>query len=102
MNIENFLKKYKTENNRKKNNRADLFKFNEYNFDGYDVGTISNLNDDNKYEVFLYVEANHEVASSLLLKEFDSLIDSTAYFEELSSLAKEGNLDKISHKIDTF
>ncbi len=99
MNIETFIKKYKKENDRKKNDKADLFKFNEYNFDGYDIGAISNLNDENKYEVFLYVEANHDVVSSLLLKEFVSPIDSTEYFEELSSLAKEGNLDKIALKI---
>lgn len=99
MNIETFIKKYKKENDRKKSNKADLFKFNEYNFDGYDIGAISNLNDENKYEVFLYVEAKREIASSLLFKEFDSAIDSTAYFEELSALAKEGNLDKIALKI---
>lgn len=102
MNIETFFKKYKKENNRKKSDNAEQFKFKEYKFDGYDVGAISNLNDDNKFEVFLYVEANHEVVSSLLLKEFESSINSVAYFEELSALAEEGNLDKISLKIDSF
>ena len=61
---------------------------------------ISNINDNNKYEVFLYVEANNDVISELLLKEFESSFDSTEYFQELSSLAKEGNLDKISLKIN--
>ena len=50
--------------------------------------------------MFLYVEANNDVISELLLKEFESSFDSTEYFQELSSLAKEGNLDKISLKIN--
>ena len=73
---------------------------NHFYFDGYDIGVISNINDNNKYEVFLYVEANNDVISELLLKEFESSFDSTEYFQELSSLAKEGNLDKISLKIN--
>ena len=52
--------------------------------------------------MFLYVEANNDVISELLLKEFESSFDSTEYFEELSNLAQEGNLDKIALKINSF
>ena len=79
-----------------------LFKNSEFSFDGYDIGVISNINNNNKYEVFLYVEANNDVISELLLKEFESSFDSTEYFEELSNLAQEGNLDKIALKINSF
>lgn len=75
------------------------FKYNEYSFDNYDVGVIANQNRDDKYIVYLYVEANNDVISQLLLKEFSNPIDSTNYFNELSLLAKEGNLEKISLKI---
>ena len=100
MDIEMFFKNYKKENKNSTKNKDKLFKNSEFNFDGYDIGVISNINDNNKYEVFLYVEANNDVISELLLKEFESSFDSTEYFQELSSLAKEGNLDKISLKIN--
>lgn len=102
MNIEEFFRKYKREIKSNKNNKDTLFKFNEFNFDEYDIGVISNINDNNKYEVFLYVETNNDVISELLLKEYDSSFESTEYFQELSSLAKEGNLDKVSLKINSF
>ena len=100
MDIETFFKNYKRDNKNSTKNKDKLFKNSEFNFDGYDIVVISNINDNNKYEVFLYVEANNDVISELLLKEFDSSFDSTEYFQELSSLAKEGNLDKISLKIN--
>ena len=100
MDIEMFFKNYKKENKNSTKNKDKLFKNSEFNFNGYDIGVISNINNNNKYEVFLYVEANNDVISELLLKEFDSSFDSTEYFQELSSLAKEGNLDKISLKIN--
>ena len=100
MDIETFFKNYKRDNKNSTKNKDKLFKNSEFSFDGYDIGVISNINNNNKYEVFLYVEANNDVISELLLKEFDSSFDSTEYFQELSSLAKEGNLDKISLKIN--
>ena len=100
MDIETFFKNYKRDNKNSTKNKDKLFKNSEFSFDGYDIGVISNINNNNKYEVFLYVEANNDVISELLLKEFDSSFDSTEYFEELSNLAQEGNLDKISLKIN--
>ena len=100
MDIETFFKNYKRDNKNSTKNKDKLFKNSEFSFEGYDIGVISNINNNNKYEVFLYVEANNDVISELLLKEFDSSFDSTEYFQELSSLAKEGNLDKISLKIN--
>lgn len=101
MNIDLFFNKYK---DLKKENVAvcdneEHFKCNEYSFDNYDVGVIVNLNQEDKYIVYLYVEANNDVISQLLLKEFTNPIDATNYFNELSSLAEEGNLDKIANKI---
>ena len=95
MNIDLFFNKYK---DLKKENvtvcdNEELFKYNEYSFDNYDVGVIANQNRDDKYIVYLYVEANNDVISQLLLKEFSNPIDSTNYFNELSLLAKEGNLE---------
>lgn len=101
MDIETFFKKYKREKEKKRNNTENQFKNNEFNFERYDIGVISNINNNNKYEVFLYVEANNDVISELLLKEFDNSFDSTEYFEELSNLAQEGNLDKIALKINS-
>ena len=101
MNIDLFFNKYK--NLKKENvtvcNNEDHFKSNEYSFDNYDVGVIANLNRDDKYIVYLYVEANNDVISHLLFKEFTNPIDSTNYFNELSLIAKEGNLEKIANKI---
>lgn len=102
MNIEEFFREYKREFKSDLKNKDTLFKFNEYNFEKYDIGVISNINNDNKHEVFLYVEANNDVISGLLLKVFDSSFDSTEYFQELSDLAKEGNLSKIALKINSF
>lgn len=102
MNIEDFFREYKREFKNDLKNKDTLFKFNEYNFEKYDIGVISNINNDNKHEVFLYVEANNDVISGLLLKVFDSSFDSTEYFQELSDLAKEGNLSKIALKINSF
>lgn len=68
MDIEMFFKNYKKENKNSTKNKDKLFKNSEFNFDGYDIGVISNINDNNKYEVFLYVEANNDVISELLLK----------------------------------
>ena len=102
MEIETFFKKYKRVNEFSTNNTDELFKNNEFKFDRYDVGVVSNINNNNKYEVFLYVEANNDIISGLLLKEFDSSFDSTEYFEELSNLAQEGNLDKIDLKINSI
>ena len=102
MEIETFFKKYKRVNEFSTNNTDELFKNNEFKFDRYDVGVLSNINNNNKYEVFLYVEANNDIISGLLLKEFDSSFDSTEYFEELSNLAQEGNLDKIDLKIKSI
>ena len=102
MDIETFFKNYKRNNKNSTKNKDKLFKNSEFSFDGYDIGVISNINNNNKYEVFLYVEANNDVISELLLKEFDSSFDSTEYFEELSNLAQEGNLDKIALKINSF
>ena len=102
MDIETFFKNYKRDNKNSTKNKDKLFKNSEFSFDGYDIGVISNINNNNKYEVFLYVEANNDVISELLLKEFESSFDSTEYFEELSNLAQEGNLDKIALKINSF
>ncbi len=102
MDIETFFKNYKRDNKNSTKNNDKLFKNSEFSFDGYDIGVISNINNNNKYEVFLYVEANNDVISELLLKEFESSFDSTEYFEELSNLAQEGNLDKIALKINSF
>lgn len=101
MNIDLFFNKYK---DLKKENvticdNEEHFKYNEYSFDNYDIGVIANLNREDKYIVYLYVEANNDVISHLLFKEFTNPIDSTNYFNELSLLAKEGNLEKISLKI---
>ena len=102
MNIDLFFKKFKK---LKKENvtvcdNEEQFKCNEYSFDNYDVGVIVNLNqEDDKYIVYLYVEANNDVISHLLFKEFTNPIDSTNYFNELSLIAKEGNLEKIANKI---
>lgn len=101
MNVETFLKKYQKSNNVEKNIREDMFKFNEFKFDKYDIGVISNLNKNNKYEVYLYVEANNSVASNLLYIEKESSFDANNYFEELSALASEGNLEKIALKINS-
>ena len=68
MEIETFFKKYKREKEKKTNNTENQFKNNEFNFRGYDIGVVSNINNNNKYEVFLYVEANNDVISELLLK----------------------------------
>ena len=100
MNIDLFFNKFKK---LKKENvtvcdNEEHFKCNEYSFDNYDVGVIVNLNQEDKYIVYLYVEANNDVISHLLLKEFTNTIDATNYFNELSSLAEEGNLDKIANK----
>ena len=101
MNIEFFFNNFK--NLKKENitecNNEEHFKYAEYSFENYDIGVIGNLNRDNKYIVYLYVEANNDVISHLLLREFTNPIDSTNYFNELSMLAKEGNLEKISLKI---
>lgn len=102
MDIKTFFIKYKREKENKINNTENQFKNNEFNFGRYDIGVISNINNNNKYEVFLYVEANNDVISELLLKEFNNSFDSTEYFEELSNLAQEGNLDKIALKINSF
>lgn len=101
MKVETFLKKYQKSNNVEKNIREDMFKFNEFKFDKYDIGVISNLNKNNKYEVYLYVEANNSVASNLLYIEKESSFDANNYFEELSALASEGNLEKIALKINS-
>lgn len=101
MNVETFLKKYQKSNNVEKNIREDMFKFNEFKFDKYDIGVISNLNKNNKYEVYLYVEANNSVASNLLYIEKESSFDANNYFEKLSALASEGNLEKIALKINS-
>ena len=100
MNIDLFFNKFKK---LKKENitvcdNEEHFKCNEYSFDNYDGGVIVNLNQEDKYIVYLYVEANNDVISHLLLKEFTNPIDATNYFNELSSLAEEGNLDKIANK----
>ena len=68
MDIEMFFKNYKKENKNSTKNKDKLFKNSEFSFDGYDIGVISNINNNNKYEVFLYVEANNDVISELLLK----------------------------------
>ena len=101
MNIDLFFNKFKK---LKKENvtvcdNEEHFKCNEYSFDNYDVGVIVNLNQEDKYIVYLYVEANNDVISHLLFKEFTNPIDSTNYFNELSLIAKEGNLEKIANKI---
>ena len=101
MNVDTFLKIYQKNNSIEKNTREDMFKFNEFKFDGYDIGVISNLNKKNKYEVYLYVEANNRVASNLLYIEKESPFDATNYFEELSALASEGSLEKIALKINS-
>ena len=102
MDIKTFFKNYKRDNKDSTKNKDKLFKNSEFNFDGYDIGVISNINNNNKYEVFIYVEANNDVISELLLKEFDSSFDSTEYFQELSYLVKEGDLRKIALKINSF
>ena len=102
MDIKTFFKNYKRDNKGSTKNKDKLFKNSEFNFDGYDIGVISNINNNNKYEVFIYVEANNDVISELLLKEFDSSFDSTEYFQELSYLVKEGDLRKIALKINGF
>lgn len=102
MNVETFLKTYQKNNNVEKNIREDMFKFNEFKFDEYDIGVISNLNKKNKYEIYLYVEANNSVASNLLYIEKENPFDATNYFEELSALASEGNLEKIALKINSL
>lgn len=101
MNIEAFFKTFKSEKRKDRSIDEDLFKFNEFKFDGYDIGVVSNLNKHNKYEVFLYVEANNDIISNLLYSEKDSSFDATSYFEELSALASTGNLEKIALRINS-
>jgi len=67
MDIKTFFIKYKREKENKINNTENQFKNNEFNFGRYDIGVISNINNNNKYEVFLYVEANNDVIILLIL-----------------------------------
>lgn len=67
-----------------------------------DIGIATNMNQYNKYEVYLYVEANNDIIFRLLYSEKDSHFDATNYYEELSSLASTGSLEMIASKINSY
>ena len=101
MDIETFFEKYYKGRDEKLAlcENEENFKAKEYSFENYDIGVVSNLKRADKYIVYLYVEAKNDVISHILFKEFKNPLDSTNYFNELSTLAEEGDLDKIAVKM---
>ena len=47
MDIETFFKNYKRDNKNSTKNNDKLFKNSEFSFDGYDIGVISNIHNNN-------------------------------------------------------
>lgn len=89
------LEKYvKIEN--KTNNKTNL---NHYvvDSDDYDFGVIMNyLIDDEKYEIYFYVEDGKKIVSPLFYKTFKSNVLATTYYLLLSQLANRKDIKKVA------
>ena len=91
------LKRYISKNNNKQEKR--IVNTNEVAIDDCYAGVIENEFIDNlEYEVYVFVEYKKEVVSPLLYKAFKDKESANEYYDELNSIIKCKNLDKIRDK----
>ena len=99
MDVENKIEQLKSKSIENRNtDKKEIYIFEEINFDNYEIGAIINEYENDTFEVYLYVKGSQTVASKLLLKEFNNLDEAKEYYKEILTLAKSGNLDKITEK----
>lgn len=86
-----------------KNKKKELIKIDNNEVDDYNFGVIKNyILDEKNYEVYLFVESDKEIASTLLHKVFSSDFKSNIYYRFLTFLIRGSSKDKILKKISFF
>lgn len=87
----------------RKSEKKELINIKNNKIEEYNFGVTKNyILDEKIYEVYLFVESDKEIASSLLYKEFSNHFKSNIYYQLLAFLIRGSNKNRIFKKISFF
>lgn len=87
----------------RKNKKKELIKIDNNTVDDFNFGVVKNyILDEKIYEIYLFVESDEEIASTLLYRCFSGNFRANIYYKFLAFLIRGNNKNRILKKISFF